>query len=146
MQCNDDANDAAVTGVAAIADVTAQQDKHFMFKASVLKSISNNMQAAKKLAAAAGNIIWHYMLAPSLLAPVQCWKKPFQFQDGKKNVPLPALDRCHMGTNISFISFIYHTEQAFISYHTLVVLISHSTNHLVQNEADDRTELMPDVH
>ncbi len=54
------ADDAAVTtiaAVAAIAAITGLQDKHSIFKTSDFKSISNNMQAAKKLAAAAGNLI-----------------------------------------------------------------------------------------
>ena len=49
------ADDAAVTTIAAIAAITGKQDKHSIFRTSDFKSISNHMQAAKKLAAAAGN-------------------------------------------------------------------------------------------
>ena len=46
---------AAVDAIAAIAAVTALQDTDFIFKESFFNSISNNLQPAKKLAAAAGN-------------------------------------------------------------------------------------------
>ena len=60
-KCADDF--AAVTAIAAIAAVTALQDKQSFFKTPVIQSISNNMQFAKKLA----NVAAFYNVALMLL-------------------------------------------------------------------------------